>query len=144
MHRLNNFLGDTEYGPYDHVSEASRKLQHLQKKKPNKAAQLRQLLQDFAAQEGFRERAFDQWPELLPIKDRRLVAPSVHLEPCPVSKQCRCGHFKQRISYAILLSCCNTRHHHCMLRQARAQQRAVVEPLLSNDSRLLVEAAIVR
>jgi hypothetical protein len=69
--RLNQKLESTEYGPFAYISDAAFKLKSLQKKKPNKAADLRRHLAEFAAAEGIPEDAFAQWPALIPMKDRR-------------------------------------------------------------------------
>jgi hypothetical protein len=69
--RLNKKLDSTEFGPFCYVHEAANKLQHLSKKKPNKATELWGCLAEFAAEEGIPEEAFAQWPALLPMKDRR-------------------------------------------------------------------------
>jgi hypothetical protein len=69
---LNTFLKSQRapFGPYQYISEVATKLQQLQHK-PNKAAQLRGYLNDFAASQGFDEGMFDQWSEVVFAKDRR-------------------------------------------------------------------------
>lgn len=73
---LNSFLSNAEapYGPYLYISDTASELQKLQKRKPNKAAQLRGYLETFASEQGLNASLFDQWFEVVWAKDRRDLA----------------------------------------------------------------------
>ncbi|PNW78259.1 hypothetical protein CHLRE_09g404700v5 [Chlamydomonas reinhardtii] len=65
---LNNFLEDYPFGPYDHLSEASREVQKLRKKgKGERADRLKTLLQRFAVSRGAEDDAFEQLPALMEL-----------------------------------------------------------------------------
>ena len=71
--QLNACLEDSEFGPFDYISDAVTKLLQLrrQRRKADKAAALERLLADFAAQRGGCLDDLLQWPLLLKMKKIR-------------------------------------------------------------------------
>ncbi|KAG2495857.1 hypothetical protein HYH03_006095 [Edaphochlamys debaryana] len=68
---LNEFLKDSKFGGYIYISDAAKELKMLTARKPNKAAELKGLLDKFAEEQGFSVEAFVEWEEILFAKDRR-------------------------------------------------------------------------
>jgi hypothetical protein len=71
--RFNLFLEQrqSKFGPFTHISDAGDKLLKLRRSKPNKAVEFQGLLDDFAEQESFSSRAFEQWKPVEEARYRR-------------------------------------------------------------------------
>lgn len=69
--KLNIFLENEPFGPYDHISEAVNQLTRLQKSKPEKAAKLQKLLNSFAQLLGSDLVSLQQWPIIMQMKRER-------------------------------------------------------------------------
>ena len=82
VNSLNSFLDKHPFGPYDHLSEATREVQHLRKKGKNeKANRLNGLLQQFAVSQGVDKDAFDELPALMNMiraQDQILISRSLN------------------------------------------------------------------
>lgn len=66
--KLNAFLENEPFGPYDHISQAVNQLMKLQKSKPEKANKLHRLLNNFVRTVGIDMDILLKWPVLMQMQ----------------------------------------------------------------------------